>query len=128
MPLMNKRKRRALRVFFTTDIHGSDRCFRKFLAAAATYDADVLLLGGDVVGKAMTPIEALPHGTYRYTLFGQSHVVSADELDGAKAAINFNGFYPAVVDAEGLEQMHEDEEHRHNRFLELIADQMRAWD
>ena len=43
---------RALRIFFATDVHGSDRCFRKFLNAGEAYDANVLVLGGDVAGKA----------------------------------------------------------------------------
>ena len=43
-------KKRALRIYFATDIHGSDRCFRKFLAAAESYEADALVLGGDIAG------------------------------------------------------------------------------
>jgi len=52
------KKTRALRVFFATDVHGSERCFRKFLAAAKVYEADVLLLGGDVAGKGLVPVYA----------------------------------------------------------------------
>src|SRR5947209_1463344 len=44
-------KKRALRVYFATDIHGSERCFRKFLAAADSYEADALVLGGDIPGN-----------------------------------------------------------------------------
>ena len=92
MRMFRKRKRRAVRFFFTTDIHGSDRCFRKFLAGAGAYEADVLVLGGDVVGKAMVPIETTDGKTYRYSLFGEAHVITVDELPAAKAAINVNGF------------------------------------
>ena len=49
-------KKRALRIFFATDVHGSDVCFRKFLAAANVYEADVLLLGGDFAGKGLVPV------------------------------------------------------------------------
>jgi uncharacterized protein len=120
--------KRVARWFFTTDIHGSDRCFRKFLAAAKAYEADVLLLGGDVVGKAMTPVEARPDGRYEYTLMGESHVVEADQLDQAKADINFNGFYPAVFDRAHLNRMDTDEVFRGQVFNELIAEQMRSWE
>ncbi len=37
-------------------MHGSDRCFRKFLSAAEAYSADVLVLGGDVAGKGLVPV------------------------------------------------------------------------
>src|SRR6266478_1218758 len=48
-------RKRALRIFFATDIHGSERCFRKFLAAAQTYEADALVLGGDIADKGLVP-------------------------------------------------------------------------
>jgi Icc-related predicted phosphoesterase len=40
-----------LRLFFATDLHGSTRCFSKFLSAATSYDADVLFFGGDYCSK-----------------------------------------------------------------------------
>jgi Icc-related predicted phosphoesterase len=54
----SRAKKRALRIFFATDVHGSDRCFRKFIAAAETYDADALILGGDIAGKGLVPIRS----------------------------------------------------------------------
>lgn len=128
MKLFKRSARKRMRLFFTTDIHGSDRCFRKFLAAAKTYDADVLLLGGDVVGKAITPIEELEDGRYRYTLFRQEHVVSAEDLAQARADINFNGFYPAVLNRDELDRLDHDEEARAALFRDLIVAQMRSWE
>jgi hypothetical protein len=49
-------KQRALRIYFATDVHGSEVCFRKFLAAAKVYEADVIILGGDFAGKAIVPV------------------------------------------------------------------------
>jgi Icc-related predicted phosphoesterase len=36
---------KGARVFFAIDIHGSDRCFRKFLNAAKFYRCQVLIMG-----------------------------------------------------------------------------------
>ena len=47
-----------IRVFFATDIHGSEVCWRKFLNAGKFHKADVLIMGGDMTGKAMVPIVA----------------------------------------------------------------------
>src|SRR6266487_3097666 len=47
-----------MRIFFATDIHGSEVCWRKFLNSAAFYQADLVILGGDVTGKVMIPITA----------------------------------------------------------------------
>ena len=59
------KKRRALRLYFATDIHGSDVCFRKFLAAAKVYQADAVILGGDFAGKALVPVLARGRGPDR---------------------------------------------------------------
>jgi len=45
-----------MRLFFATDFHGSETCFRKFIAAARFYDCSALFLGGDLAGKALVPI------------------------------------------------------------------------
>ena len=50
--------RGGVRIFFATDIHGSEVCWRKFLNAGAFHKADVLIMGGDMTGKAMVPIVA----------------------------------------------------------------------
>src|ERR687897_1502260 len=44
------------RVFFATDIHGSETCWRKFLNSGKHYEAKVMILGGDMTGKALVPI------------------------------------------------------------------------
>src|ERR671919_597610 len=45
-----------MRLFFATDIHGSETCWRKFLASGKHYGADAIVLGGDMTGKALVPI------------------------------------------------------------------------
>ncbi len=46
-----------MKVFFATDIHGSEICWRKFLNAAAFYQADMVVLGGDVTINKEIPVE-----------------------------------------------------------------------
>jgi len=51
------------KVFFTSDVHGSEICFLKFLNAAKFYEAQVLILGGDITGKVIVPIVEQEDGT-----------------------------------------------------------------
>jgi len=44
-----------VRVFFATDIHGSETCWRKFLNSGTHYKADVMILGGDMTGRRSSP-------------------------------------------------------------------------
>ena len=51
----SKANGKLTRLFFASDFHGSQRIFRKFINAAKHYEADVLVMGGDVVGKLAIP-------------------------------------------------------------------------
>jgi uncharacterized protein len=46
----------STRIFFAADLHGSAVCWRKFINAAKVYRANVLLVGGDIAAKTMTPV------------------------------------------------------------------------
>ena len=46
-----------MRMFFATDIHGSEVCWKKFLNSGAHYKADVVVLGGDMTGKAPAKLD-----------------------------------------------------------------------
>jgi Icc-related predicted phosphoesterase len=90
--------KRFTRIFFATDIHGSERCFRKFLSAAKVYKADVLILGGDITGKIVVPIRELGNGTYKATYLGKEHVATTpEELDHLKELIADSGYYYELV-------------------------------
>jgi Icc-related predicted phosphoesterase len=82
-----------LKIFFATDIHGSDRCFRKFVNAGKFYSADVLLMGGDITGKMLVPVIEGPGGRYSSHLFGRERTVDADGLPALRKEIADAGFY-----------------------------------
>src|SRR5205809_7347974 len=83
-----------MRVFFATDIHGSEICWRKFLNAAAFYKADVVVLGGDVTGKVMVPITAHT-GYWQATVRGQViRMETEEELGEIQRKIRNTGPYP----------------------------------
>ncbi|MCL5068972.1 MAG: metallophosphoesterase [Thaumarchaeota archaeon] len=67
------------RLFFVTDIHGSDRCFRKFLNAANFYKAEYLILGGDITGKIMVPIVEEGPGRWTADYLGDQVTFSKEE-------------------------------------------------
>ena len=45
-----------MKLFFATDIHGSDICWNKFLNAGKFYEANVIVMGGNIQGKLLIPI------------------------------------------------------------------------
>jgi uncharacterized protein len=119
-------RRRALRIFFATDVHGSDRCFRKFLAAAKVYEADVLLLGGDIAGKGLVPIRA-ENGALHATVHGEAVMVPAEEEAQLRADINRSGLYGVTIDEAQAARLREDPEYVDRLFRDQIAEQVQQW-
>jgi uncharacterized protein len=126
MPLLrNAKKRRVLRLFFVSDIHGSEVCFRKFLAAAKVYEPDVLMLGGDFAGKAIVPV--LRRGDQISTMLDGETVVPLGEYDQLAAGITRRGFYPVLMDDEEFARLNADPEALEQLFRTEIAAQAKRW-
>jgi Icc-related predicted phosphoesterase len=124
---MFKRTSRDFRLYFATDVHGSDRCFRKFLAAATVYEANAIILGGDIVGKAIVPITRIGRDEYVFAFQGRQERCSADELLEAKRRIGFNGLYPWVADAADVERLRQDPGFGRRVFEEIMVRQITEW-
>jgi uncharacterized protein len=115
-------------LFFATDVHGSEKCFRKFVNAAKFYGADTLILGGDISGKLMVPVVRTGSGRARCTYMGQlEEVDDGRELDALVGRIRDSGYYPYVTDVEGMERLRADVAFRDDIFRELRADTVRRW-
>jgi Icc-related predicted phosphoesterase len=83
-----------MRIFFATDIHGSEICWRKFLNAGKFHKSDVLIMGGDMTGKAMVPIVANGSG-WTLELQGQPYTLTTDdEVKAMEKRISDRGYYP----------------------------------
>ena len=119
-------RKRALRVYFATDIHGSDRCFRKFLAAAEHYDADALVLGGDIAGKGLVPIRTR-NGSLTARVRGEEVTVPRDDEPRLRAEINQLGFYSVTGDDAEIERIESDSDYRDAAFERAIVDQIEGW-
>jgi Icc-related predicted phosphoesterase len=122
-----RRKRERFRCFFATDIHGSDRCFRKFLAAADVYGAQALILGGDIAGKAIVPVVDEGNGRYRMRFQGAERVIGVEELEETRAVINYNGLYPKVCDETEVARLNEDPTYLSRVFQAVIGEQVDRW-
>jgi uncharacterized protein len=94
-----------MKIFFATDIHGSEICWRKFLNAAAFYKCDMVVLGGDVTGKVMVPILAY-QGYWELTYGGERiRLETRAELDDIQRKIRDRGSYPTVLAPDELDAL-----------------------
>ena len=120
-------KKRGYRVYYATDLHGSDLCFRKFLAAGRVFEADAIVMGGDMTGKAIVPIRKMSRGRYVADFQGEHEEFDESELGYFKDRVTFNGFYPWVAEESQIERAEEDEEFQGRLFEEFMVDQARRW-
>jgi uncharacterized protein len=112
----------GLELYYASDIHGSDLLWRKFLGAAKFYEADALVMGGDLCGKAVVPVQKLETGRHRAKVIGEERTATNDEeLAEIVDAIRFNGFYPWVATAEEIEAADGD------LFDRLVKEDIERW-
>ena len=116
-----------LKIFYVTDIHGSEICWRKFLNAGPFYGANVVIVGGDITGKAMVPIVERG-GRWETTMFEQ-HVVLDTEAEVRAFEMNVlnRGYYPIRVSDEEYRHMQEDEDAVDKRFKEVMIEGTERW-
>ena len=83
-----------LKLFYVTDIHGSNVCYRKFLNALPIYGVDVAVLNGDLLGKVLIPLVEKAGGGRECHLMGQyTEMNTADEVAATKKTIENAGYY-----------------------------------
>jgi uncharacterized protein len=117
----------TMRIYFATDIHGSEVCWRKFLNAAKFYDVDTLILGGDVSGKAVVPVVAAPGGGFRVRQFSGDRVLTPEEAAEAETRIRDMGFYPYRTTDEELDATWDQPEAVERVFLTLMRQTLTRW-
>ncbi|HVT71467.1 MAG TPA: hypothetical protein VHF26_27225 [Trebonia sp.] len=116
-----------MRVYFATDIHGSEVCWRKFLNAGRFYNADVLILGGDVTGKAVVPVVAAAGGGFRVRQFSGDRVLSADEVLAAEERLRDMGLYPYRTTEDELDAVWDKPEAVQEVFLSVMRSTLARW-
>jgi uncharacterized protein len=121
-------KNKKTRIFFTTDVHGSTVVFKKFINAGKFYEAQVLILGGDMVGKMIVPLVSQPDGTYRANYLGKVYLVQpGEELTKLESTLENSGLYPLHVTPEEVKAFETDHELVEKRFGELAAERLAKW-
>jgi len=116
------------KLFFATDIHGSERCLRKFVNAGKYYDVDVLVLGGDLTGKMIVPIVKQQDGSFRAEFQGNNILArNQGEHDSLVANIQLNGMYPYATDEAEMTKLQQDHELVDRLFTKLMLESIERW-
>ena len=118
----------AIRIFFVTDIHGSNHCYRKYLNALKVYKVDVGILLGDLTGKVLVPLVEKAGGGWETTLMGTHIDVPAqDELDKLKKTIELLGYYWVHQTPDEFKIYKEDPKKVDTLFKQLMMTRLKEW-
>jgi len=110
-----------------TDIHGSERLLLKFLNAAKAYKANVLVYGGDITGKTITPIMA-EDGSWKAEYVGSMRTASTEkELDNLEREIKALGSYPFRTTKSEWETLRQSEPSMEQVFIQVMTASLRRW-
>ena len=116
------------KLFFATDIHGSDICWSKFLNAGKFYEVDVLILGGDMTGKAVVPIVHQGGDNYKVTLLEQEFNISTEEeMKEMVKRIRSRGYYPYMTSPEELQDLQSKPEEVNKIFSDQVLRVVQQW-
>ena len=116
------------KLFFATDIHGSDICWSKFLNAGKFYEADVLILGGDMTGKAVVPFVHQGGKNYKVTLLEQEfNIVSDEELQDMIKRVRSRGYYPYLTNPDELTELGKNPDRVSQIFREQVLKVVQQW-
>jgi Icc-related predicted phosphoesterase len=117
-----------VKIFFASDLHGSNVCFKKFVNSAKFYNVDVLVLGGDLTGKAVIPIAEQSSGSFLAFQHGDSLVLNGkSELDDFVKRQGNIGFYPSVMSEAEYQRLRKDPEAQATLFKQLVLERVREW-
>ncbi|HEX9385218.1 MAG TPA: hypothetical protein VF918_02785 [Anaerolineales bacterium] len=123
-----KISKKPTRLFFATDLHASERTYRKFINAGKFYDANVLVMGGDITGKLLIPIIKETNGHYRATLQGRvEQLATGEELKGLMARLDVLGFYYKLMEEDEFRETSADANAVSKLFNELARQRLSNW-
>jgi uncharacterized protein len=129
MAFFGKKKSKKLnRLFFATDIHGSQRTYRKFLNSGKFYEVNTIVMGGDISGKLLIPIIKEGNGHYRATLQGTVHkLTTEEELKQLQDRIGLLGFYFQIMEEDEYKALANEPEKVNQLFHQLARERLTEW-
>ena len=125
---MFSKKSKLTKIYFATDIHGSEKCWRKLVNAGFVYEVDHIILGGDLTGKG-TLVIVEEKKNHWVTNFLGDEMIAEDEdgLATMKSRAHNTGFYPYVMKPDEFTMYTSSAEYRDQVFKNIVGETIKTW-
>lgn len=117
-----------LRILFASDLHGSEIVFEKLIDATINWQANALIIGGDISGKTMIPIIKGTSDIYQASFLGKNlSLKSQQDLIRLEKDISNSGSYPIYLEPVEFEAMRENANLKNDRFILEMKLRLARW-
>jgi uncharacterized protein len=117
-----------VRIYFCSDIHASRKCWKKFLNAWKFYDADHIIVGGDITGKFVVPIINQRRGCYKATFMGVERRIENDnDLQILQTRIADAGQYHFLTTPDEYAEYEGNQAKIDQLFRRLVVERVEEW-
>lgn len=116
------------RIFVAADIHGSELIWRKFIRIHEIHKVDILMMLGDLTGKAIVPIVKRTENEWYYAPWGKAKVLhSRKEVDEVIKTYRNQGYYIFETTQQEVAELQADSRKMDELFVKLMSDVLRSW-
>lgn len=116
------------RIFFSTDVHGSTGLWKKWLSAPDFFKADVLMLCGDLTGKALVPLIKQKDGSYSLAYWGKRFNLRTErEIEEMERRLENSGIYPFRSTPEEVAELKENPVKVERMMIEAMTTRIKEW-
>lgn len=115
-------------ILYATDVHGSEKCWKKFLRTGKRYKPDIMLMGGDLTGKVIAPIIKLKPNLHTCHLFGHKYELHDEkEIKRIEGLIRETGYYPYRCSLEEAQELGANKKKLDDLFDKLMEASTERW-
>lgn len=123
-----KGENKLTRIFHSVDAHGSNIVWKKYLNAATAYKADVVLLCGDLTGKAIVPVIRVKDNEWFINPFGkEERFYSAEKLKERLNVLENQGYYTFETTREEIMELQNNPKKVDSLFAKLMKERLEEW-
>lgn len=116
------------KIYFSADAHGSTYVWRKWISVVSVYNPDILILAGDLTGKAFVPLIRQGDSSYSCSYFGGKFNLKTDaEVKEMMDRLESAGAYAFLATPDGIQELKSEEKKLNDLMDREIRNRLQKW-